>query len=212
YETTEALLLRVAEQRLAGRRRRHQQVFTEREHACRIGEARHLDAADLDRLTIDRGLHADDPRPADRHTGGVLRYVNARNDDVAAMRDEHALVRDRDAAITGVRHPPIGQLDLEEAIPLDREIERPAGLRDRALQRDALRGGEPRTAADLHCLQRLRIRLADRRRTLHHLVEQVLEVCAAPLDRKSTRLNSSHVKISYAVFCLKKKNKKQSSN
>src|SRR5690606_12904610 len=26
------------------------------------------------------------------------------------------------------------------------------------------------------------------------------------LDRKSTRLNSSHVKISYAVFCLKKKN------
>src|SRR5690606_41317912 len=26
-------------------------------------------------------------------------------------------------------------------------------------------------------------------------------------DRKSTRLNSSHVKISYAVFCLKKKSK-----
>src|SRR2546429_3913025 len=29
------------------------------------------------------------------------------------------------------------------------------------------------------------------------------------LDRKSTRLNSSHGYISYAVFCLKKKNKKQ---
>src|SRR5690606_40279445 len=29
----------------------------------------------------------------------------------------------------------------------------------------------------------------------------------ARLDRKSTRLNSSHVKISYAVFCLKKKNR-----
>src|SRR5699024_12196478 len=29
---------------------------------------------------------------------------------------------------------------------------------------------------------------------------------AARLDRKSTRLNSSHVSISYAVFCLKKKN------
>src|SRR5690606_41565994 len=28
-----------------------------------------------------------------------------------------------------------------------------------------------------------------------------------PSDRKSTRLNSSHVKISYAVFCLKKKRK-----
>src|SRR2546422_1887803 len=29
---------------------------------------------------------------------------------------------------------------------------------------------------------------------------------SAPLDRKSTRLNSSHGYISYAVFCLKKKN------
>src|SRR5690606_40950081 len=29
----------------------------------------------------------------------------------------------------------------------------------------------------------------------------------ADRDRKSTRLNSSHVKISYAVFCLKKKKK-----
>src|SRR5688572_32420944 len=29
-----------------------------------------------------------------------------------------------------------------------------------------------------------------------------------PVDRKSTRLNSSHSQISYAVFCLKKKNKK----
>src|SRR5215813_15079491 len=28
-----------------------------------------------------------------------------------------------------------------------------------------------------------------------------------PRDRKSTRLNSSHVRISYAVFCLKKKKK-----
>src|SRR5437773_8395476 len=27
-----------------------------------------------------------------------------------------------------------------------------------------------------------------------------------PIDRKSTRLNSSHITISYAVFCLKKKN------
>src|SRR5690554_7556644 len=29
------------------------------------------------------------------------------------------------------------------------------------------------------------------------------------IDRKSTRLNSSHVRISYAVFCLKKKKKKK---
>src|SRR5256886_5537769 len=35
-----------------------------------------------------------------------------------------------------------------------------------------------------------------------HLVDKVSEVIA---DRKSTRLNSSHSQISYAVFCLKKK-------
>src|SRR5258705_2955827 len=29
--------------------------------------------------------------------------------------------------------------------------------------------------------------------------------CSSPRDRKSTRLNSSHLGISYAVFCLKKK-------
>src|SRR5437773_9046323 len=33
--------------------------------------------------------------------------------------------------------------------------------------------------------------------------------CAASQDRKSTRLNSSHITISYAVFCLKKKKKKR---
>src|SRR5438874_3800544 len=31
-------------------------------------------------------------------------------------------------------------------------------------------------------------------------------------DRKSTRLNSSHVEISYAVFCLKKKKKHKNKN
>src|SRR5690606_41854349 len=31
------------------------------------------------------------------------------------------------------------------------------------------------------------------------------------IDRKSTRLNSSHVKISYAVFCLKKKNQNKTA-
>src|SRR2546430_13428945 len=31
-------------------------------------------------------------------------------------------------------------------------------------------------------------------------------ICAIQRDRKSTRLNSSHSQISYAVFCLKKKN------
>src|SRR5258707_7248484 len=35
--------------------------------------------------------------------------------------------------------------------------------------------------------------------------------CVAAADRKSTRLNSSHANISYAVFCLKKKKKKKNA-
>src|SRR5690606_39297055 len=42
--------------------------------------------------------------------------------------------------------------------------------------------------------------------TIRGDAEQVLK------DRKSTRLNSSHVKISYAVFCLKKKKKRITTN
>src|SRR5947209_18450313 len=40
-------------------------------------------------------------------------------------------------------------------------------------------------------------------------VEGLLAVGAEDGDRKSTRLNSSHANISYAVFCLKKKKKKK---
>src|SRR3712207_6956711 len=43
-----------------------------------------------------------------------------------------------------------------------------------------------------------------------HVADPLLEQVADPfgaLDRKSTRLNSSHANISYAVFCLKKKHK-----
>src|SRR5438045_9455926 len=37
--------------------------------------------------------------------------------------------------------------------------------------------------------------------------EEVVVATVGPADRKSTRLNSSHLGISYAVFCLKKKRK-----
>src|SRR5690606_41247174 len=42
-------------------------------------------------------------------------------------------------------------------------------------------------------------------RLLQHLVHPAVRDAVAGGDRKSTRLSSSHVKISYAVFCLKKK-------
>src|SRR5690554_6976471 len=40
-----------------------------------------------------------------------------------------------------------------------------------------------------------------------HIIVVISVIVLGLLDRKSTRLNSSHVRISYAVFCLKKKKK-----
>src|SRR5688572_16384919 len=65
-----------------------------------------------------------------------------------------------------------------------------------------------------HCAQPIRAALR-RTRFIEATVESVdverqLVRAVAPEDRKSTRLNSSHSQISYAVFCLKKKRYKQS--
>src|SRR5690349_22395867 len=67
-----------------------------------------------------------------------------------------------------------------------------------------------------HGLFDLRVRAAgDLHIDEHHTAEDTC-IClgraldAALGDRKSTRLNSSHVEISYAVFCLKKKTSKRS--
>src|SRR6266536_5007834 len=44
---------------------------------------------------------------------------------------------------------------------------------------------------------------------LEHRLDELLGLGTRHQDRKSTRLNSSHEWISYAVFCLKKKKKKK---
>src|SRR5690606_41902339 len=81
---------------------------------------------------------------------------------------------------------------------------------------DLWRGGSSRERPDLrlHCGHYHYGASECRRSTTaafgHCLESRVGEGAQAGLgaqDRKSTRLNSSHVKISYAVFCLKKKNK-----
>src|SRR3712207_8360169 len=80
-----------------------------------------------------------------------------------------------------------------------------------ALPLGAGRGGRPRatrrTMKVLVCIPHF----FDASRSAHHLMgssQDRPEVRAetVSLDRKSTRLNSSHANISYAVFCLKKKN------
>src|SRR5205814_10131889 len=62
----------------------------------------------------------------------------------------------------------------------------------------------PSKLAELQLLERLRHLMAANR---HDIVHDGVAAPGEP-DRKSTRLNSSHLGISYAVFCLKKKKKK----
>src|SRR3712207_8744488 len=73
---------------------------------------------------------------------------------------------------------------------------------------------EPRAAARLHGLGRALGLASGRRPGNRRAAERVDRAAgrrrraglAVERDRKSTRLNSSHANISYAVFCLKKKN------
>src|SRR2546422_5520052 len=85
-------------------------------------------------------------------------------------------------------------LSLHDALPIS--------PRSRTILLDA--GG-----AGLHLVQQMAATLRGLREQLHrHLVERRRARIGGPLDRKSTRLNSSHGYISYAVFCLKKKKTK----
>src|SRR5690606_40445196 len=65
---------------------------------------------------------------------------------------------------------------------------------------------QPAAAQDAKTFHRLHGVLRARGMEAAALAQQGAdEALVAAQDRKSTRLNSSHVKISYAVFCLKKK-------
>src|SRR5690606_15222750 len=70
--------------------------------------------------------------------------------------------------------------------------------------------GAPQVLADERVDVRQVEMLPDERRLVQQRDHVVAQLVAQPVldrqavDRKSTRLNSSHVKISYAVFCLKK--------
>src|SRR5207245_10748899 len=46
--------------------------------------------------------------------------------------------------------------------------------------------------------------------TIEHARRSIASSAGVEVDRKSTRLNSSHGSISYAVFCLKQKNRRES--
>src|SRR5207245_10730609 len=80
-------------------------------------------------------------------------------------------------------------LSLHDALPISEVVGREGDLVPR----------DPHRLADVHRFEPRQLLAV----LLHHVGER---------DRKSTRLNSSHGSISYAVFCLKKKNKKIHKN
>src|SRR2546430_6898052 len=106
------------------------------------------------------------------------------------------------------RHDPV--IVADEASPVQRRIE-PAA-------RDT-RGGPRRTPIGARRVRQVHERIAAAATVVEGEVvapagrRTQLRTEAIPRpDRKSTRLNSSHSQISYAVFCLKKKKKQQQRN
>src|SRR3712207_7466014 len=91
-----------------------------------------------------------------------------------------------------IRRPPRSTLFPYTTLFRSRDIKAPlARFRQRRRSELALARQRP----NLRRLLEVAKRRLDRQRDSHR-----------SLDRKSTRLNSSHANISYAVFCLKKKN------
>src|SRR5205807_8287624 len=95
-------------------------------------------------------------------------------------------------------HPPtpnIYTLSLHDALPISPLGHRPGDLARRRFERP---DGVVLAVDDLH-----------QDSGAEHVLAGGVELDALPRheDRKSTRLNSSHLVISYAVFCLKKKKK-----
>src|SRR5690606_41277450 len=103
---------------------------------------------------------------------------------------------------TVTAHPQLYTLSLHDALPiyaLEHGLHRVVGVVHATEGRVIERIEADRDAVQAGVLQALR-----------HLRQQYAvggerDLHVGDVDRKSTRLNSSHVKISYAVFCLNKK-------
>src|SRR5207249_11451124 len=91
-------------------------------------------------------------------------------------------------------------LSLHDALPISLR----RGRQDRARDAQGLRPGRPHRQRDVHADRSPPV---DEDAHLHGQERQAGQG-GRVRDRKSTRLNSSHVSISYAVFCLKKKKTK----
>src|SRR5947208_6065365 len=97
---------------------------------------------------------------------------------------------------------PIYTLSLHDALPI-LIVEQGQTPRDLARPQGGVRPGQQRRFLPKAVAKRRSRQTAPRRLGMGQ---------SAPRDRKSTRLNSSHQIISYAVFCLKKKSKGETNS
>src|SRR5690606_13346821 len=165
------------------------------------------------------------PHPLHIRFPGVLHVEGPVSGDLLPRHVERA---QHGAAVTGAHfghsledtageHQVVGQQHRHRVLVVG-ELRFRAAHRVPQAQRLLLDGGfhpdQSRRPADLlqqGGLAPLLQRFLQRRVRLEVLRYALLARRGHHQDRKSTRLNSSHVKISYAVFCLKKKTKKHTS-
>src|SRR5690606_39965643 len=106
------------------------------------------------------------------------------------------------SSFTDTSPPFLYTLSLHDALPISDLVDVPlvlhgaSGVPDEAIKR-AISLGICKVNIDTN------LRQAFVAAIVRVLSEKPGEIDPRKLDRKSTRLNSSHVKISYAVFCLK---------
>src|SRR3712207_8677137 len=100
-----------------------------------------------------------------------------------------------------IRRPPRSTLFPYTTLFRSRRLELVA---QRALLVPQVQDDRPRLRAIVGAVEIAQRREVEAQRLPHERAA----VVAPGVDRKSTRLNSSHANISYAVFCLKKKNNK----
>src|SRR5205085_2631490 len=124
----------------------------------------------------------------DRDVGDVTRNLDPGTDLEAIGGDEHTLIRDLEAAVARVGLLTARHLDGEQTFAVDGDVERAPGLLERTLSVQPLHRGEMRSAADLNRRRGVRLGAAEDLRTLHGLVEQVLELRSAALEARGVHV------------------------
>src|SRR5205085_11524604 len=115
---------------------------------------------------------------------------------------ERASDRGRAAAAEGVVDDDLGAAEID---PLANAVRRAAERHDQLIELARPRGVEDVAEERLPAVREQLLRTSQPPRSSCSEYEAGDEAVTGRRDRKSTRLNSSHSQISYAVFCLKKK-------